>query len=262
MASPTTVRFKQQWIESIQRERHDFEQVLELIDPFKNWETINNVPTITIAAALDDALDILYAGTEPELARKFLNRAWAQIERTEQDNKFAQVEQEPDYPLYRAEFLKYKYFTAGLLGMPRDDAWLYESAQQYMRWLEHRKPPAWHDQDQSYFLSAVSNFLIAGNAPKALALFGTHPGVHWIHPEGPLWQELSQAAAVGRPPGELLRQRLWQRFDVVRDPEYRPDYFSRVPEFRFAFGTIMWKYVEHAAEKEIDWHGVIELIAV
>lgn len=66
--------YKQLWIESIQKRHNDLLAIADW-ELFKNWEAGSN-STILINGELRMALDILYSSLDPNLCRRFLDRAW------------------------------------------------------------------------------------------------------------------------------------------------------------------------------------------
>ncbi|HMO86988.1 MAG TPA: hypothetical protein PKC18_18935, partial [Lacipirellulaceae bacterium] len=82
-------------------------------DPFRNWEEAR-LPFISVNGAVRNALDILYSGLDPKLGQRFLDRAWALIERTDQDKKIDAERGQVGFFMHRAQFLLDKTLTLAL----------------------------------------------------------------------------------------------------------------------------------------------------
>ncbi|HMO86987.1 MAG TPA: hypothetical protein PKC18_18930 [Lacipirellulaceae bacterium] len=95
---------------------------------------------------------------------------------------------------------------------------------------------------------------------EAHLLFDRAPTTGWVHPEARLYRDLCAEWQSMDQLSEPLKTMLWNCFDTVRSPNYRPDFFVRLTELRLEFGAIMWKYVL-ANKGEINWQEVVELVS-
>jgi hypothetical protein len=255
----TEVSYKQLWIEAYQRDRNDMAVIIER-DPFNDWDKIR-FPEISVSWALQNALDILYSGTDPELAYRFLSRCVAIIERTERDGKLDAQKRDVGSVLERAEFYRAKALTLAVSTGGTHADLFRQSGQDFLAWIAKDKHSStWHDQDEAYFLAASGAHLICDDVERANELFQRYTKTNWIRIEARLWRDLcAEWLADGRV-SEPLKLMLWNRFDEIRRPQYQPKMFMRLTEFRLEFGAIVWKYVLEN-KGAIDWNAVIELVS-
>ncbi len=247
---------KLKWREQFETEREYFFAPPE---PFKNWER-NSKPEWIAERYFVNALEVLYASVERELPRIFLSATVELLDRAFDEDRFHAQYAEYGLPKNIGEALRVRTYTKALMGEPLAVDDLKQGSEHYIEWCSGWKGADWDSQAQSDYLTAVRIALIAGDLNYAKELLATKRKFKWHAEEHQLLLEIAHEAEEGIPINNLdLRDRVDRFFDLIRDPDFKPDVFFPTDMGRFEWGVLVYKYF--VGRNRIDWPAVINLIS-
>jgi hypothetical protein len=117
------------------------------------------------------ALEIFYSGQDTGLARKFLERSLAVLQRTEAEKKLESELCRDDFPFNRADFLRTKSFVVALYNnRPLEPEQMLQSSRDFEEWCKWYKGRHWDPQAHAYSLAAIRLSLLAGDTARARLL--------------------------------------------------------------------------------------------
>lgn len=253
--------FKNHWLHNRKNDWTDFQEVWSM-DPIHDWGKCHNHESPP-QTDLMWGLELLYGDLACDLGHRFLKRGLNYIKRVESEIQLDQPPYNSGFPHNRAQLMETKGLLIGLLENRTDDISFRQSAQDYQDKINAPgQSKSWTDDDfiQALFVTAVRLELIRGAVDEAKVLIDSTSNTQWLHPEYWLWRDLVvQWETAGRI-SPSLTDTLWEHFDFIRNPEYRPEMYIPMDELRPETAAIIYKYVL-ADGGNIDWQKAVQMVA-
>jgi hypothetical protein len=229
-------------------------------DPFGNWE-LNTRPEGTAEDDLLAALDLFYGQVDVDLARRFLGRCLEITQRTLAENKLQSPRCVENAPENRGYLLRVQTYARAILGESWDETALLEASGAIEEACNGYPKRKWDDYQEARYLEAVRLALLSGNAESVQRLLQRRRAFR-AHVEEHEFLKVLAAALTARVPvrDETFRIRFDAYFDQVRNPDYSPVEYSRVPILRLEMGLLRDKYLISPNGK-IDWQRALDAIA-
>lgn len=251
--------YKREWVEKAHAHRDGLLSVLELSDPFRHWDKVD-LPCATLSNDLSTTLGLIYAGTEPAVAQLFIDRVSSVVDRTIQDGKVDVLAERTGEELSIGEFFQLAAYVRIFSTQSLDKSYLRQSNAYLSKWVLDKPKRRWHKLDHSLLLEIVFNHFLLDEVSAAKEWLSLIPKNGWLQTEGPLLDDLADTLLSDQEITESLRHRLVKHFDLVRDPDYKPERVYNLTLLRLEVGALVWKYLYHPGE-ELRWDEIIEMVA-
>jgi hypothetical protein len=256
MSSPS---YREVWEKRFRTNREGFIQVATW-DPFKDWE-LSTAPENRAEENLLDALEILYGHGDADLARRFLEHCLLIAERTLAEDKLRSPRCKDNYPKNRGILIRARTYARAILGSPLEEVALLEASAEFERACAEYPKHKWDDYREETFLAAVRLAIIGGDGEQVKRLLRRRRLFRWHPEQDELLRALASSLQASSPQkDELFKARFKAYFDRVRDPNYNPQAFSRVPILRLELGILQDKYL-FSSDRVVDLQRTIDAIA-
>jgi hypothetical protein len=248
------------WVKRFQESREGYQDVVGW-NPFDGWE-LDTAPESAAEDKLLDAVEILYGRGDADLAQRFLERGLEITERTLAEGKLLSPLCQDHAPQNQGDLLRARTYSLAMLGKPVDEASLLAASAAIEEACAKHPRGNWDDYEEAKYLSAVRLALLGGSAQTTQRLLQQRRAFRSHVEEHELLQALTTALSAGVPVrDEAFKSRFDAYFDQVRDPDYDPEEYSRVPILRLEIGLLRDKYLI-SPDGQIDWQRAIDAIAV
>lgn len=241
------------WKSFFETNRLGLAEILQ-INRFQEWDK-NRFPESTAETELFYALQCFYAGA-PEMAREFLRRTNAIVERAFSENKFESKDCKGGFPLNRGRAYRVHYYSKALSRGKEEQALLAAGSEDFEEWCKGYGKSDWDSQAQAYYLASVRMAILAQQFDRASHLLSLKRKFKWHSAEHDLLSRITNPGSMTE--SEVLAQ-IMNFLNAVRNPKFRPKVFTESEILRLDISAISLRC--SPSPREIDWNEAISRIA-
>lgn len=252
---------KRHWTRLYKKSLAELNELIDSDYPSQNWDA-NVSPDGTASFEFKTAVRILAGSEDWDLARRYLTRSVALVDRVFKEDKLMQPGCKLRYPENSAICRKTKAYAEALLGGELDRDALIVASREYQAYFEERDDPKDRNEQRHYsWVASIQLALIGGDLERSGQLLKRSPSHSRLNKRhlGALKDLAALAsAAVRGPEAQGLVERFDAFFDLARDPRRSMEKgeFLPVTTGPFELALLRERYV-HRNSGSVDWVRVI-----